>query len=192
MKTKWEILEICFLILITYFTAANAGEVYRWVDENGVTRFSDSPTDRDALIKNNAKTSSTLEPKTSAQTVAPVAPMMCPDSNAPANPFLGKWKGDWAKYEFKGPFAYDSYHHKAIMVVRDDCKLEYQYEGEPRKEYDYKILDNYLLGDGQYGKTDGVPSTLRKFSFRLTKEGRLEGSTFPRLDHWGCLFEKAF
>ena len=66
MKTKFAILKICFLISITFFPVADAGEIYRWVDENGVTRFSDSSTDRNALIRSNAKLSPSFERKTSS------------------------------------------------------------------------------------------------------------------------------
>jgi hypothetical protein len=66
METKFAILKICFLISITFFPVADAGEIYRWVDENGVTRFSDSPPDRNALIRSNAKSSPSFERKTSS------------------------------------------------------------------------------------------------------------------------------
>ena len=66
MRRKFTICKMIILITFCCLLIANAGEIYRWVDENGVIRFSDSPTDRNALNKNNAKSSPIIEQKTSS------------------------------------------------------------------------------------------------------------------------------
>ena len=55
MKKTMTIILLFGLIVFISSNDSIAGQLYKWVDENGVKHFSDSPTDRDALGKGNFK-----------------------------------------------------------------------------------------------------------------------------------------
>jgi hypothetical protein len=101
IMSNYSIFRIIIVITFIFFAVANAGEVYRWVDENGVTRFSDSPTDRNALIKNNAKPSPIFEQKTSS---TGSNKKVTYNNNVPIVDLIGEWDAliescsEWGKF----------------------------------------------------------------------------------------------
>jgi hypothetical protein len=106
-----------------------------------------------------------------------VASQLTGESKTPANPFIGKWIGEWSNIRGR-------LEAKGELVVKENGMLEFVFGNDPMYEFPYAINGDVLSFKSSSGK-------IREF--RITKEGKLKGELMNPSSQgttWVCVLDR--